>query len=318
MSPETPVGPPTVHVDREIIAEDLEYVGGRAKLVGHDDSALAGVEAAVVGIGHQWDADRFARFPDLRVVSRMGIGYDNVDVEAANLAGVVVCNAPDAPTVSTAEHTVALILAITKQIPIQRDRSIGGLGGPAVATARELDGSTLGLVGLGRIARRVAAAGTALGMTVIASDPAYSESPVEGVRMVALNELLKVADVVSLHAPAVAATHHMIDGPALDSMKRGAYLVNCARGALVDHDALVEALDSGQLAGAAIDVTEPEPLPVGHPLLRREDVIVTPHVASSTSAGRRRLFEHAVDNAIAVLTGGQATVVEESNVAGAC
>ncbi len=309
---------PTIHVDRPVVDDDLVYVDGRAQLVGPGDDTLAGVAAAVIGIGHRWDARRFASFPDLRVVSRMGIGYDNVDVNAANAAGVVVCNSPDAPTVSTAEHTMALMLAITKQIPVQRDRSIRGQGGPAVATALELDGATLGLVGLGRIARRVAKAGLALGMTVIASDPALAESPVEGVRMVEFGELLRLADVVSLHAPAVAATRHMIDGSALVSMKSGAYLVNCARGWLVDQDAVVDALDSGQLAGVALDVSEPEPLPIGHALLGRDDVIVTPHVASSTGAGRRRLFEHAVDNAIAVLLGMPATIVEESNPGGAC
>jgi len=301
---------PIIHLDRPIVDADLRYVRARASLVGPHDDLLRGVPAAVIGIGHNWDASRFAAFPDLRVVSRMGIGYDNVDVRAAAAAGVAVCNAPDAPTVSTAEHTMALILGVTKELPIQRERARHGLGGPAEATALELDGATLGLVGLGRIARRVAITAQALGMVVIASDPAFDESPVPGVEMVAFDELLATADVVSLHAPAMVATRHMIGEVALATMKSGVFIVNCARGALVDHDALIAAVDSGHVAGVGLDVSEPEPLPTGHPLLDRSSVIVTPHVASSTAAGRRRLFEHAVDNAIAVLTGRSASVVD--------
>jgi len=300
---------PIIHVDRELHAADIEYVSGRAVLVGPSDDTLVGVAATVIGIGHEWDAARFARFPDLRVVSRMGIGYDNVDVPAASAAGVVVCNAPDAPTVSTAEHTMALLLALTKEFPTQQARATEGMGGPAVATALELDGATLGLVGFGRIARRVAVAARAFGMHVIAVDPAIDSAEVDGVRMVSLDVLLTSSDAVSLHAPAIEATRHMINDESLATMRPGAYLINCARGALVDHDALQRALESGRLAGAGLDVTEPEPLPAGHPLLGRSNVIVTPHIASSTAAGRRRLFEHAFENALAVIEGRPASIV---------
>ncbi len=301
---------PTFHLDRSISSDHLDYAAGRALLVGGDDDTLPGAVAAIVGIGHDWDDDRFALFPDLLVVSRMGIGYDNIDVAAAKTAGVVVCNSPAAPSVSTAEHTTALILALTKELPIQQARATQGLGGPVTATALELEGATLGLVGLGRIARRVALAGLALGMEVIAVDPALDTSPVDGVGLVDLETLLATSHVVSLHAPATEATRHMINAETLAEMRHGAYLVNCARGSLIDHDALEASLDSGRLAGAALDVTEPEPLPAGHPLLGRPEVIVTPHVASSTVTGRRRLFEHAFDNALAVVQGRPATIVE--------
>ena len=307
----TVTDPPTIHVDRPIHRADIDYVADRAILVGPGDDALFGVAAAVIGIGHTWDADRFARFPALRVVSRMGIGYDNVDVAAAHAAGVVVCNAPDAPTVSTAEHTIALLLALTKELPRQQARAAAGQGGPSIATSLELDGATLGLVGLGRIARRVAVAARALGMVVVATDPAIDAADVDGVRMVPLEVLLAMSDVVSLHAPAIPATHHLIDDVSLAAMRPGAYLVNCARGTLVDHEALEQALDTGHLAGAALDVTEPEPLLADHPLLRRPNVIVTPHIASSTAAGRRRLFEHALENALAVLEGRPASIVDD-------
>lgn len=298
-----------LHLDRPILAADEAYVDGVASLVGHTDAELVGVPAAIIGIGHRWDAERFARFPDLRVISRMGIGYDNVDLDAARVAGVVVCNGPDSPTVSTAEHAIALMLAITKELPIQQQRARDGLGGPAIATALELDAATLGLVGLGRIGARVAVAAQAFGMRVVAHDPGVSTSPVDGVTLVGLDELFATSHVISLHAPARAATHHMINAESLGSMREGVYIVNCARGPLVDQDALLDALASGRVAGAALDVTEPEPLPVGHPLLTRPDVIVTPHIASSTAIGRRRLFEHAVDNAVAVLDGRPASIV---------
>jgi len=147
-------------------------------------------------------------------------------------------------------------------------------------------------------------------MRVIATDPGVAESPVDGVDLVGLNELLAMSDVVSLHAPALPATIGMIDADALDRMQPGSYLVNCARGPLVDHDALLAALDAGHLQGAGLDVTEPEPLPAGHPLLDRHDVVVTPHIASATVAGRRRLYEHAIDNALAVLAGRPASIVQ--------
>ena len=280
-----------IHIDRPIEQADLDYLDGRADLIGHDDATLGDAPAAVIGIDDLWDADRFARFPNLRVVSRAGIGYDNVDCGAASAAGVVVCNGPDSPTVSTAEHTVALMLALTKELP------------------SKTKGATLGLVGLGRIARRVAVVGQALGMQVIACDPFLDVSPVLGVRLALLDEVIAQAHVLSLHVPSTPETRHLVNDGSLAAMRPGAYLINCARGPLIDHDALLRALDAGQLAGAGLDVTDPEPLPVGHPLLGRDDVIVTPHIASSTAVGRRRLYEHAFENALAVLDGRPASVV---------
>lgn len=300
---------PVIHVDKPLSDADTTHVDDRATIVGTGDDVLVGVAATCVGIGHHWDAERFARFPDLRVVSRMGIGYDNVDVDAATAAGVVVCNGPASPTVSTAEHTMALMLAVTKELPALAARARTGVTGIPSPTSLELDGSTLGLVGVGRIGLRVAVAASALGMRVIAHDPGLSESPDPCVSLVGLDEVIETSHVISLHAPAVAATHHMVATASLGRMRRGVYLVNCARGPLVDHDALLDALESGQVAGAGLDVTEPEPLPEGHPLLLRDDVIITPHIASSTVAGRARLFAHAFDNALAVLEGRSASIV---------
>lgn len=301
---------PIVYFDGGLPEIYRHLVDGRAVAVGPDDAHLADAHAVIAGAARPWNAAAFALAPKLVVISRTGVGYDNVDVAAARAVGVRVCYAPEAPMVSTAEHTIALLLAVTKNLPAMQARATEGLAGPGPNPgALELDGRVLGVVGLGRIARRVVAAALGLGMQVVAVDPFVTEAPA-GVTMVGtLAEVLAVADVVTLHAPSTPETRHMMNADTLAAMRPGAYLVNCARGALVDHDALVASLDAGHLAGAGLDVTEPEPLPVGHPLLRHPRAIVTPHVASSTSAGRLRLYEHAIENALNCLAGRPATEV---------
>ena len=298
---------PIFYFDHPLPDAYRDLIEGRAIAVGPDDAALGTAHAVLAGAKRAWNADAFALGPTMKVISRIGIGYDNVDVAAANAAGVIVCNAPDAPSVSTAEHTLMLMLATVKNLPAQAERARQGLPGATTGTALELDGSVLGLVGYGRIARRVGLAAVAMGMSVLAYDPYLSEA--DGCELVGLDRLFAESDVISLHAPAVAETRHMINADSLATMKRGVYLVNCARGGLVDQDALLAALETGQVAGAGLDVTDPEPLPEGHPLLQHSNVIVTPHVASATVAGRRRLYEHAIDNALNVLAGRPATIV---------
>ncbi len=298
---------PVIFCDHDFPDEYRWIVDGQAQIVGPDDDALASADAVIAGAKRSWDAAAFARGPRLKVISRIGIGYDNVDVAAAHAAGVVVCNAPDAPTVSTAEHALMLMLAITKHLPAAIARAAAGLPGAATSSTLELDGATIGLVGVGRIGRRVAAAARAMGMRVLAHDPFVTE--LDGCAMVSLDRVLAEADVLSLHAPAVPETHHLLDAATLATTKPGVYIVNCARGGLIDQDALLGALDSGQVAGAGLDVTDPEPLPAGHPLLVHPHVVVTPHLASGTSAGRVRLYQHAVDHALAILDGRPAPVV---------
>lgn len=301
---------PCVFIDHPFPDDYRDLVDGRVDIVGSGtDDGLDRAIGVLAGAKRPWNAAAFEATPSIRVVSRVGVGYDNVDIDDAVAAGVVVCNTPHAPTVSTAEHAVALMLAVTKCLTRHQHRARNGLPGERLGLALELDGRTLGLVGLGRIASRVALVGLALGMRVVASDPAHSASPVPGVKLVGFDELLAQSDVISLHAPALESTRGMINDHALARMKSGAYVVNCARGALVDHEALLESLRSGHIAGAGLDVTEPEPLPVGHPLLARDDVVVTPHIASASVAGRRRLYEHAIDNVLAVLDGRPADTV---------
>jgi phosphoglycerate dehydrogenase-like enzyme len=295
---------PLLFVDHPFPDVYRDLVDGRAQLVGMGtDDGLDVADAILAGAVRPWNAEAFNLCTRVKVISRVGVGYDNVDVAAATAAGVTVCNTPLAPMVSTAEHTLALVFAITKHLPHHIARARRGLKGEPVGRALELDGSTLGLIGLGRIGTRVAVAANAVGMRVIAADPALAESPVPGVELVDLDELLATSDVISLHAPALPSTAQLINADTLAKMRPGTYIVNCARGVLIDHDALLAAIDSGHLGGAGLDVTDPEPLPAGHPLLDRPNVIVTPHIASASVAGRRRLYEHSIENALNVLAG---------------
>lgn len=298
--------PPVLFFERALPEGVAELLVGRAVAVGPDDADLARADGIVAGV-RRWDGPSMDLAPNLRVISRTGIGYDTVDIAAASERGIAVCYAPDAPTVSTAEHAVALLLAVTKDLAGWVDRSIGA---PGLPPGIELDGSTLGLFGYGRIARRVAAVGRALGMRVIAHDPFVAETA-DDTALVDADILWRESDVVSLHAPATAATQHVVNRTVLAAMKPGAYLVNCARGALVDQDALLDALTSGHLAGVGLDVTEPEPLPADHPLRRMPRVVVTPHIASQTVTGRLRLYADAIDNALAVIAGTGGCVVPE-------
>ena len=269
-----------------------------------DDLALA--DGVIVGSDEAWDASVCAGLPRLKVVARSGIGYDNVDPAGCAASGVAACNTPDAPTVSTAEHALALLLAVSKRLKpgeLQLQAQSGNYR--AAHRALELEGRTLGLVGGGRIGGRVARYTAALGMRVLVHDPFLEASAIEAVgEPVSLDELWHRSDAISLHAPATAETRHMVDAASIAAMVPGVIIVNCARGSLIDHDALLDGLDSGRIGGAGLDVTEPEPLPEGHPLLGRDDVIVTPHVASSTTAGTFRLISQALDQAVEWLRGG--------------
>ena len=278
------------------------------EIIEHDDGFDRIEDAELVIAGRlPYDAAVIARARRAWAICRTGIGTDRVDVDAATEAGIVVCNAPDAPTQSTAEHTWALLFAVTKRL--DRIRARHRRGEPDLYRthdALELGGRTLGLVGFGRVARKVAAIARAIPMNVAAHDPfvsdrAFAEAQVS--RVAELDDLLGRADVVSLHVPFTANTRRLIGARELETMRPGSILINTARGELVDHDALLDALDRGHLAGAGLDVTVPEPLPPDHPLSLRDDVVVTPHVATATDRARIGLMEAAVANALAVAQG---------------
>jgi D-3-phosphoglycerate dehydrogenase / 2-oxoglutarate reductase len=220
---------------------------------------------------------------DGAVVIRYGVGYDNVDVEAATAAGVRVANVPDYGTGTVADHAAALVLALVRRLPVH-DAAIRREGWAAPADAgpvRALSEATAGLIGTGRIGLALAERLQAFGMRVIAHDP-YADPQAlaeRGIERVELDPLLAAADAISLHAPATPETNHVIGAESLAKLKPGAVVVNTARGALVDEAALAEALASGRVGGAGLDVFEPEPLAADSPLRELPNVLLTPHAA---------------------------------------
>jgi D-3-phosphoglycerate dehydrogenase / 2-oxoglutarate reductase len=251
--------------------------------------------------------DELARLADAAVVIRYGVGVDNVDVVAAAAAGVRVCNVPDYGANVVADHAVMLALMLVRRVR-EFDAALHDGREPdpdAFGPIPSLESRTVGLVGAGRIARMVAARLHAFGCTTIAFDPLADAGDLaaEDIELVPWERLLAESDILSLHAPLTDDTHHLLDDAAFAAMRRGAHVVNTARGALVDPDALVRALDDGIVGGAALDVTEPEPLPADAPLRSRPEVILTPHVAFYSTESMQRLQQLAVDEARRALAG---------------
>jgi phosphoglycerate dehydrogenase-like enzyme len=245
------------------------------------------------------------RAPGLRVIARTGIGYEKVDIAAATQRGIAVCNTPDAPTVSTAEHTITLLMMVAKNV--KQSEAVLRRGGSdfyARHTGLDLHGLTLGLVGYGRIARRVAGIASGMGMRIAAFDPYLEPGEFGDARRTeTIEELAATSDALSLHIPHTPENAGLVDSSLLSAMKPGAILINTARGGLVDLAALEGSLESGHLFGAGLDVTDPEPLPPDHPLLHRNDVVVTPHVAAGTAGAKQRIFRTAFEQVMAVLRG---------------
>jgi len=235
-------------------------------------------------------AELIALAPELKVIGRAGAGVDNIDLAAATRRGVAVLNAPGANTISAAEHTLALLFALVRRVPWAAQSMREGAWDRRSFAGIELRGKTLGVVGLGRIGAHVARVARALGMHVVAHDPYLPAKRAEdlGVGLQPLDDVLAAADVVTLHLPLTDATRHLLDRDRLARMKRGAVLVNAARGELVDEAALVAAVKSGHLGGAAVDVFAEEPLPADSPLRGVDRLLLTPHLAASTQEAQER------------------------------
>lgn len=289
---------------------DVEVYIGTLGAVDLDQVMPAQVALASSGVAY--DAALFRQLPNLRMVQRTGIGVDNVNLDDATKHGIVVGNTPDGPTESTAEHTVAILLNLAKRVKQGNDNLAAGKFGPRTGPllGMEVQGKTLGLVGLGRIGRRVAQiCNLGLGMRVVAYDPYItSEQAAQmGVEQADLDTVIRDSDFVSLHVPVTPETQRLMDAQRIAQMKPGAYLINCARGPLVDPAALLAAVDSGHLGGAGIDVFDPEPPVVGDPVgdaLRDHPLIVaTPHSATVTTEGRIRIEQMAVERVLAFFRG---------------
>lgn len=260
------------------LVEDADYV----------ITQFAPVNAAVIGAMRH-----------CRVIVRYGIGVDNVDLSAAAARAIPVCNVPDYCIDEVADHTLAMILTLTRKIMANAVKVKAGSWAMAVPLnhIHSLANMTIGVVGFGRIGREVAARLGAFKCRVLVFDPAVEASKIEaaGCSPVSLPELLCTSDMVTLHCPSNEKTRQMIQAQSLAAMKPGAMLVNTSRGTLVNTDDLTAALQSGQISAAALDVTDPEPIPADHPLLKMDQVIVNPHIASVSSQAFKRLRGTAAD-----------------------
>lgn len=268
--------------------------------------AARGCSGIILGYA-SLDAGMIAELPELQVVATMSAGFDMVDVRAAADAGITVCTVPSAATQDVATHAFAGMLALIRQIPrsqaLTRAADWTGTGLPVPPRPGNL---TLGLVGFGRIAQYLAELAAPAFKEIIAYDPFTPAEFWPGkVRQVELDELVDTSNVLSLHTPLTADTENLIDARALESMPDGSYLVNVSRGGLVDEAALLEALDSGKLAGAMMDVLATEPAPADHPLVTHPSVIVTPHTAYRSDASLREYIALPARNVIAVLQGAE-------------
>ena len=247
--------------------------------------ALSDSAGLVVRSETKVTADLMDQAPQLRVIGRAGVGVDNIDVPAATERGIVVMNAPDGNTITTAEHTIALLIALARRVPQANSSLKSGKWDRKSFIGVELQGKTLGVVGIGRIGRTVAARARAFGMTIVAFDPFLAPEQARDwdVELAPLNEVLARADFLTVHTPLTDETRGLINTDAFNLMKTGVRVINCARGGLFDEEALYEAITSGKVAGAALDVFATEPPPSDHPLLALDEVIVTPHLGASTT-----------------------------------
>jgi D-3-phosphoglycerate dehydrogenase len=251
---------------------------------------LAGCQALIVRSGVKVDAEVLAAGTSLAVVGRAGTGLDNVDVTAAEAAGITVVNAPDANTVAAAEHALGLLFALARHIAAADASLRRGEWRRSDFVGIELAGKTLGIVGLGRIGLAVATRAAGLEMTMLGADPYVSAERAGeyAIAVVELDDLIARSDFITLHVPLMAATRGLFGRPQLAAMKPTAALINTARGGLLDEAALAEALAAGRLAGAAVDVFSDEPLPADSPLRRAPNTVLTPHLGASTREAQAR------------------------------
>lgn len=275
---------------------------------GELDRLLEGVDGVLSLATDRIDADLLHRHPGLKVVSNFAVGYDNIDVAAATARGIAVCNTPGVLTEATAELAFALLMATARRIPEAVQYVKDGkwkTWGPLLLLGANVTGATIGIVGFGRIGQAVARMASGFGMTILAHDRSPETKDTHGldVRFVDMATLLAEADFVTLHVAYAPETHHLIDAEALRAMKKSAILVNAARGPVVDTDALVAALDQGEILAAGLDVTDPEPLPDDHPLVRMDNCVVLPHIGSATVQSRDGMATLAARNLVAVLEG---------------
>jgi D-3-phosphoglycerate dehydrogenase len=254
-------------------------------------AAIADCDGLVVRSATTVDAALMDAAPNLKVIGRAGSGVDNIDVNTATARGVIVMNAPGENTLSAAEHAWALLMAVSRNVVPGHGSMASGAWSKKGLMGVELHAKTLGVLGLGRIGREVATRAKAFGMSVLVYDPFLPTGAADalGVELCELEEIWPRADFLTVHAPLTEKTRHLIDADALAQCKDGVRIVNCARGGLVDEAALVDAMDRGKVAGAALDVFEQEPLPSDSPLRTRPGLVLTPHLGASTTEAQEKV-----------------------------
>ncbi len=286
-------------VDPALVAEVFT---GRCRFVADPtDADLLEAQGAIARADATIDAAFLDRATRLRVIARTGVGVERIDLEVATARGIAVVITPGAGAVAVAEGVMAMALHLVKRLgPLTEVVRSGRWTDRASLPVGDLAGSTLGVVGYGRIGQQTARLGAALGMKVLAYDP-FAEPPA-GVRCVTLTELLSASDVITLHLPLTPDTHHLFNTETLGLTKRGAILVNCGRGSLIDNDAAFRALVDGRIAGLGLDVFDPEP-PQHHPLFDHADVVLTPHVMGLSRRATAATFTAAATGVVDVLEG---------------
>jgi D-3-phosphoglycerate dehydrogenase len=254
------------------------------------------------------DAEAIAAGSRLQVIGRAGVGVDNIELDPATAAGIVVVNAPTGNTVAAAEHTLALLFALARRIPAADASLRRGEWKRASFTGRELRGKTLGVIGLGKIGMTVAEAARGFEMDILGYDPFVTEDAAarRGIRLASVAEILREADAITVHVPLTAKTRGMIGAAELATMKTEAFLINVARGGVIDEAALADALAAGTIAGAAVDVFSEEPLPADNPLRHAPNTILTPHLGASTEEAQTRVAVETAEQVLDVLAGRSA------------
>ncbi len=276
-------------------------------------AAIPGYDGLVIRSGSKVTAKVIAAADRLRVIGRAGIGVDNVDKEAASRRGIIVMNTPTGNAVTTAEHAIGLLFAVARKIGMADATMKQGVWEKKKLQGRELTGKTLGVVGLGNIGRIVADRAVGLRMKVVAYDPVVTaERAAElGVALVSLEELFSTADAITFHTPLTPATKGLVNDANIAKMKKGVIIINAARGAIVEEDALVRGLDSGKVGGAGIDVFGQEPCGLTD-LVKHANVVATPHLGASTDEAQTRVAVEIAEQVVAYLTSG--TITNSVNV----
>ena len=283
------------------------------------DTLLEGADGALTLLTDRIDGAVLDRHPSLKVVSNFAVGFDNVDVPAATERGVAVCNTPNVLNDATAEMAFTLMTAAARRVVEAVDYVRAGkwkTWGPTLLMGQDLTNATLGIVGFGSIGKKLAKMVSGFDMDILVYDVYYDADAEQeyGVKYVSLAELLEKSDFISLHVLLSDETHHMISTDQFAQMKPTAVLINAARGPVVDTDALVEALRTGQIFAAGLDVTDPEPLPADHPLNHMPNCTVVPHIASATVTSRDRMASLAANNVIHVLRGEEPHAIVNPDV----